>query len=66
MTYPSTNPATQGQLGQSRKGNTKSSLTPEQVQAITDRVYAMLLRDLKQERERHRTFVWNSGTFKRG
>jgi hypothetical protein len=66
MVDPSPSSATQGQADHSRKGNTKSSLTPEQVQAIADQVYAMLLRDLKQERERHRTFVWNSRTFKRG
>jgi hypothetical protein len=35
----------------------KADLTDEQVRAIADRVYAMLLRDLRQERERNRISI---------
>lgn len=43
-----------------------SAITAEQVKAIADRVYSMLLQDLKHERERNRNSVWKSRTFKRG
>jgi hypothetical protein len=37
--------------GQKKQSNTKK-LTPELVKAISERVYAMLLADLRRERER--------------
>jgi hypothetical protein len=66
MADPSPNAAPQAQADPGRKGNTNASLTPEQVQAVAERVYAMLLRDLKQDRERYHVLVRNSGMFKRG
>ena len=57
------NPAPQGQDDTEHKPRAAGAeLTQEQIQIIADRVYKMLLRDLKQDRERHRFNV----TFKRG
>jgi len=39
--------------GKDHKSNTV--ITQEQIRAIADRVYAMLLRDIKYEWERHRS-----------
>jgi hypothetical protein len=44
----------------------KPAVTEEQVRAIADRVYRMLLRDLQHERERDRSSIWHSRTFGRG
>lgn len=43
-----------------------AAITAEQVRAIADLVYVMLLRDLKHEWERDRMAVWNFRIFKRG
>ena len=42
------------------------TLTQEQVRAIADRVYGMLLRDLKQDWERGRIAAYKSERFKGG
>lgn len=44
----------------------QAGLTQEQVRNIAERVYAMLLRDLRQERERNRSMLWNAKMLKRG
>lgn len=41
-------------VGESTK---QTEITPELIHAITDRIYAMLLHDLRIERERERFFV---------
>jgi hypothetical protein len=43
-----------------------TEFTQEQVRALADRVYTMLLRDVKQEQERDRSSIWNSRIFNRG
>src|ERR1044071_7919017 len=55
MTDPSADrpPQNGGEQSDSRQ-KPKAALTQEQLSAIADRVYGMLLRDLKQERERDR------------
>jgi hypothetical protein len=60
-----TPPAKNNAKSDNRHGS-NAVVTQEQVRAIADRVYRMLLRDLQQERERDRSTVWNSRTFKRG
>jgi len=44
----------------------KPDASQETVKAVADLVYAMLLRDLRQERERNRILIWNSRMMKRG
>jgi hypothetical protein len=48
----------------SREQGAQATLTPEQVREIADQVYALLLRELKQERDRistHRSGVFRGG-----
>lgn len=40
--------------GKSNVDGTKTELTPELVRHVTDKVYKLLLKDLKQENERRR------------
>ena len=61
------NPAPQTNGSKSVDGHeAKSGVTQEQIRAIADLVYRMLLRDLQQERERDRSTVWRSRTLGRG
>lgn len=66
MTAPSANPAPRQDNSTGKLHDTKTELSQEQVKAIVDLVYAMLLSDLRQERERNRIMIWNSRTCKRG
>lgn len=67
MAPNSPNPPTNGREAQPGKPRaTKVTLTQEQVKAIADRVYAMLLRDLMYEWERGRTAIHKSERFKGG
>ena len=66
MADQSPNPAPQVGEGKPGKPQANISITWEQVQAIADRVYCMLLRDLKQEQERQRIAISRSGRFKGG
>lgn len=64
MAQPSPNPALQDDnTGQARES--KAGITPDQVRAIADRVYAMLLRELSYERERERITA-GSARFSKG
>jgi hypothetical protein len=56
MADPSSNPAPQQGNNTRKPRDSNVGLTEEQVRVIADRVYDMLLRDLKHEQERRRIF----------
>jgi hypothetical protein len=67
MAVNSQNPQLQGPKTKTGKQpESKDTITQDQVRAIADRVYAMLLRDLKEEWERGRMAIYGSGRFKGG
>lgn len=67
MAAPSSNPPTNVPEAQPDKPrDTNAALTQEQVKAIADRVYSMLLRDLMYDWERGRIAIYKSDRFKGG
>lgn len=64
MAEPSPNATPQdGNTGPARES--KAGITPDQVRAIADRVYVMLLKELSYERERERISA-SSARFSKG